>query len=117
MLMIRDHNGCVLLQRRPPAGVWGGLWGFPECTREEDPAGWCRDRLGVEVRLDPPWPALRHTFSHFHLDITPIAAQSLRTRPGIMENEETVWYNLSRPDARGFAAPVKRLLEQLRKQL
>lgn len=115
MLMIRDHNGRILLQRRPPAGVWGGLWGFPECTAE-DPAGWCRDRLGIDVRPDPPWASLRHTFSHFHLDITPIAAQLLRTRPRIMENEETVWYNLSRPDARGFAAPVKRLLEQLRKQ-
>ena len=28
MIMIRDRRGRVLLQRRPPTGLWGGLWGF-----------------------------------------------------------------------------------------
>jgi A/G-specific adenine glycosylase len=66
------------------------------------------------VAAETPWPALRHTFSHFHLHITPIPVRTLGASGKIMEPAGTVWYNLSLPDERGLAAPVKSLLEQLR---
>ena len=113
MLMIRDRRGHVLLTRRPPAGLWGGLWGFPECTGGNVRL-WCRKTLGINIQTESPWPTWRHTFSHFHLDITPIPAQLVGGTDQAMENAETVWYNVRRPDQRGFSAPVKRLLEQLR---
>lgn len=114
MLMIRDRRGRVLLTRRPPVGLWGGLWGFPECT-DGNARRWCRKELGLDVQTDAPWPVLRHSFSHFHLDITPIPALLVGGTDQTMENAETVWYNVRRPDRRGFSAPVKYLLEQLRK--
>jgi A/G-specific adenine glycosylase len=113
MLMIHDARGRVLLQRRPPAGLWGGLWGFPECV-EGNAQRWCRQSLGIRIQTGSPWPARRHSFSHFHLDITPIPARLVGKTPFAMENAETVWYNVQRPDQRGFSAPVKHLLEQLR---
>ncbi len=115
LLMIRDPRGRVLLQRRPPAGLWGGLWGFPECEGP-DPQEWCRRALGLEIETGPPWPVLRHSFSHFRLHITPLPARILRPSAAIMENPPTVWYNLQRPDERGFAAPVQHLLQRLRSQ-
>ena len=33
-----------------------------------------------------------------------------------MENTNLVWYNLNRPDARGMAAPVKKLMEKAQKE-
>jgi len=113
MVLVRDRRGHVLLQRRPPVGIWGGLWGLPECraTRVD---GWLRREYGFDVELGAPWPRLRHTFSHFHLDITPIPAR-LKGARRVMENGETVWYNSALPDERGLAAPVKRLLAQLEK--
>ncbi len=114
MLMIRDHRGRVLLTRRPPAGLWGGLWGFPECTHDKV-RQWCLQKLGLNIQTDAPWPKWRHSFSHFRLDITPIPARVVGGTNQAMENTESVWYNVRRPDARGFSAPVKRLLEQLRK--
>ncbi len=113
MLMIRNNHGQVLLQQRPPAGIWGGLWGFPECT-EKDVQRWCRKELGLEISPELTWPVLRHTFSHFRLDITPIPARVAGESLRAMEADGTVWYNPEQPDERGFAAPVKRLLEQLR---
>ena len=112
MLMIRDARGRVLLQRRPPAGLWGGLWGFPECANS-NARQWCHKILGINIHTESPWPTLRHSFSHFHLDITPIPAQLVGGTDRAMENAETVWYNVRRPDQRGFSAPVKRLLEQM----
>lgn len=113
MVMIRDQRGRVLLQQRPPAGVWGGLWTFPECNDDDVPA-WCRDTLGLSVRLDDRWQPLRHSFTHFHLDITPIDAHVLGASGQAMENPDVIWYNPNKPDERGLPVPVKHLLGQLR---
>jgi A/G-specific adenine glycosylase len=112
MIMIQDGGGRVLLQRRPPAGLWGGLWGFPDCAAD-DIGTWCQQALGLRLELVTPWPPLRHTFSHFHLQITPVAAR-VADSSQVMENPGMVWYNPNQPDERGFAAPVRRLLQQLR---
>ncbi len=112
MLLVRDARGRVLLVRRPPVGIWGGLWGLPECT-ETNVRSWCRDELGLAIRPLKPWPMFRHSFSHFHLDITPIPVRTTGASLSVMESDATVWYNVERPDARGLAAPVRKLLQQL----
>lgn len=113
MLLLFDPSQQVLLARRPPSGLWGGLWSLPECNVDEDIDRWCRSRLGLQVEAGPPWPTFRHSFSHFHLDITPIPTH-VKNATAVMEKHETVWYNVNRPDRRGLPAPVKRILEQLR---
>jgi A/G-specific adenine glycosylase len=113
MLLLRISAGEVLLEKRPPTGVWGGLWSFPECPMEVEIAAWCRDRLGLEVLEIQPWRMLQHTFSHFHLDITPLHITVKNPTPAIMEGERFVWYNIRQPDERGLAAPVQRLLTLL----
>ncbi len=113
MIMLRDRVGRVLLERRPPAGIWGGLWSFPECDVETDPATWVQDALGVVAEAEPSWDMLRHTFSHFHLDIRPVPMRATGTSDHIMEGQGRVWYNSGDSTARGFAAPVGRLLNEL----
>lgn len=119
MLMLRqgDRGEHVLLQQRPPSGIWGGLWSFPqpEVNSDDHPAlqEWCRDKLGYELADIQSWPELRHTFSHFHLDITPVEARLKDHTNTVMESNGAVWYNTAQPDTRGLAAPVKRLLEAL----
>ncbi len=49
VLMVRD-DGAVLLERRPPAGIWGGLWTLPQFDEREAAQAWiarardCRPR-------------------------------------------------------------------------
>lgn len=115
MLMLRNSHDEVLLVQRPPSGLWGGLWVFPECPADEDAGHWCERRLACRITSPEAWPALRHTFSHFHLDITPVHVR-LDTVSGVMEGGNTVWYNLASPPALGLAAPVKRLLLKLEEE-
>jgi len=117
MLMPRTDAGEVLLERRPPSGVWGGLWSFPECPPEVDVAAWCRDKFGLEVIEVTTWNVLRHTFSHFHLDITPLRVAVKNPASAVMEAGRFVWYNVRQPDQRGLAAPVQRLLAALANDL
>lgn len=113
MLLLRSTSGDVLLERRPPVGIWGGLWGLPECPIEADIEYWCQECLGLTVNIDPPWQVLRHSFSHFHLDITPVPARVTGTSRQIMEGKEVVWYKLNSTEKYGLAAPVRELLAVL----
>jgi A/G-specific adenine glycosylase len=113
MLLLLNAKGEVLLQQRPPSGIWGGLWSLPECGPKVGVKNWVKRELGLEITDSTTLPAMRHTFSHFHLDIQPIVAHTRHTGESVMEERATVWYNTRQPDARGLAAPVVKLLEQL----
>lgn len=110
MLMWRDAAGRVLLQQRQSAGIWGGLWSFPECTDDPSLQSWL---LAHNAEKHQVWPALRHTFSHYHLDITPVLITG-QPHAGLQDSAGILWYKAGQSDQRvGLAAPVKRLLEQL----
>jgi A/G-specific adenine glycosylase len=113
LLVVRDTAAAVLLTKRPPAGIWGGLWSLPECDVGADITEWCRHRLGLDVREEQRWPVVRHTFSHFHLDIHPVLVRIGTRAAAIMDDTESVWYNPQQPQQLGLAAPIQRLLNQL----
>lgn len=119
--IITNGAGEVLLEKRPPVGVWGGLWGFPECTDASDLNLWCRSRFGHEPVALTELDDREHTFSHFRLVIRP----TLMTLPNAgdadgthyasraMEAPESVWYNTASPATVGLAAPVSGLLAEI----
>lgn len=113
MLLLLNQNNEILLVKRPPAGVWGGLWSLPECPVEEDVKAWSKQHFFCDIDAFTAWPPLRHTFSHFHLDIVPIQAIIKHWQPPMMEPWRIVWYNIDKIITRGVAAPVKLLLQQL----
>ncbi len=112
MLLIRGSGG-VLLERRPPTGIWGGLWSLPECPLDRDPKEWCMDNYALVCRVVGSWEIRRHTFTHFHLDIHPWELQPVHQETVVMDGDHRVWYNTSKPDNRGIAAPVLRLISEL----
>ncbi|MCB1856712.1 MAG: A/G-specific adenine glycosylase [Gammaproteobacteria bacterium] len=113
MLMICNSSGEVLLERRPPQGIWGGLWSLPECPIDVNPEAWCAESLGINARLTDTWSIRRHTFSHFHLDIRPAELLAESIGDCVMDGDRRVWYKTLKPIDRGLAAPVKRLIKHL----
>jgi A/G-specific adenine glycosylase len=116
MLMLISPANEILLEKRPPAGIWGGLLSFPELEVSGEVASWCRAQLGASVRDCHTWPTLRHTFSHYHLDITPKVVWMNDLNDRVMEDGAWVWYKGGALTG-GVAAPVKRLLNELLKTL
>jgi A/G-specific adenine glycosylase len=112
MLLLANEQHELLLEKRPPSGIWGGLWGFPEVKSAADVHAWCRNELGLQVTQTGTWPVMRHTFSHFHLDITPVHAAVSGTVDRIMEDVDLLWYKPDGSDERGLAAPVEKLIKQ-----
>lgn len=115
-VIVRDARGRVLLERRPPAGIWGGLWSFPECEPGVDVGAWCREHLGIAVKPVRELDALRHTFSHFRLDIQPVllSIESTATASAVEDTSDRQWYEVDGAERIGLAAPVARLLGELR---
>ena len=112
MLLVEKSENEFLLQQRPPTGIWGSLWSLPECPLETDIANWCHETLGLQVDQLRHDEVMRHTFSHFHLDIHPVRACVKDHTSRVMESVPTVWYNSRQPDVLGLPAPVKLLLER-----
>jgi len=113
MLILQNVDGEVLLEQRPPAGIWGGLWSFPECDTEVCVEDWCRQDLGLTIEVTEEWPVVRHTFSHYHLDISPLLGSATELDKSVMEAGNRLWYNHKTLQAKGVAAPVRKLLERV----
>ncbi len=110
-LLLQDAEERLLLERRPPTGIWGGLWSLPEFDQLQQLQDWCvlHDyRIGDLQTL----PSQRHSFSHYHLDYTPVQARLQNPINNVMEGERAVWYKACDIDSLGLPAPIKRLLQQ-----
>ena len=109
--MVLALNGeQVYLQRRPAQGIWGGLWSFPEVG--EDIADWSSRNLGRRPDDEERWQALRHSFSHYDLDILPVVIRVESST--LSDSDEAGWFSLDAEPPGGIAAPVARLLDSLR---
>ncbi|OAI49954.1 A/G-specific adenine glycosylase [Gammaproteobacteria bacterium SCGC AG-212-F23] len=106
----------IFLQKRPPTGIWGSLWSFPEISgnpSNKEITEFCQKKFSQPIKTWKTGKTFRHTFSHFHLDITPIFIQLNKTNLKIMDSEQQIWYNLHENPNIGLPAPVKTLLESL----
>lgn len=113
VLLLQQNSGKILLERRPPAGIWGGLWGFPECSLDEDITQYCQKHYQVNVLHYENWKIINHQFSHFRLKINPMLLNVNSSTSQIMDSDSRLWYNIADTLPGGVSTPVKTLLEQL----
>ncbi|MDR9892704.1 A/G-specific adenine glycosylase [Pseudenterobacter timonensis] len=111
-MLMMQHGDEVFLEKRPPSGLWGGLYCFPQFADEATLREWLKQR-GISADNLTQQTAFRHTFSHFHLDIVPMWLP-VSSFSSCMDEGSGLWYNLAQPPSVGLAAPVERLLQQLR---
>jgi A/G-specific adenine glycosylase len=109
LLVRRPADGAVWLERRPPAGIWGGLWSPPEYP----------DAVTARAALTAPAAAVRelglieHAFTHFDLTLVPVLAEVAAAPDRVGEGAEGVWYNPRAPQKLGLPAPIATLLASL----
>ncbi|HEX6831968.1 MAG TPA: NUDIX domain-containing protein, partial [Rudaea sp.] len=113
MMLLRDGAGRILFQRRPPVGVWAGLWSLPEA---DDPAAAEREvvqsrQLRV-ARVACAGARFTHTFSHYHLDITPLTFE-VEAPSAIADNDDERWLLPSEAKELGLPSPVRKLIARI----
>jgi A/G-specific adenine glycosylase len=109
--LMLEYDHAIWLEKRPPSGIWGGLYCFPQFPSKQAIADWLK-KQGIETTAPKQLVAFRHTFSHFHLDIFPI--HCVITKYTKCFNESVgYWYNLKSDNVKiGLATPVYNLLKQ-----
>jgi A/G-specific adenine glycosylase len=112
-LLIQNSRKDLLLLQNPQHGLWGGLWVFPECPPNTDVIKWCHKELGLKVEKTEQLQGFRHTFSHYHLEVSPILLQCVSTQSRVMDNACKLWYKPNKPLNIGLASPVKQLITQI----
>lgn len=110
MPLLANHQGAILLYRRPSTGLWGGLWSLPELDNLAQ-IDELADQHGLSLAGSQALDGLTHTFSHFQLAIEPWLVRVNATSDHVAE-ADWLWYNLATPPRLGLAAPVKKLLKR-----
>lgn len=110
MLLIKNADDAFLLQQNPPSGIWGGLWCPPQVSNLPK-LGETHDIEGWQVSPLEILNVVKHTFSHFHLLITPVLCRVSVNANSVADNA-SIWYKPNSDMTVGLAAPVKKLLEQ-----
>lgn len=112
-LLLRRDDGSLLLERRPPSGIWGGLWSFPECTLDEDIDAYCEKYFDANILKQQNWEIISHQFSHFSLEISPLLINVSTSNYSVIDSNNLIWYKLANSLPGGIATPVKKLLKKL----
>lgn len=107
------HGNDILLEKRAPQGIWGGMWCLPQI---EDGDGVVVSdyvlRAGVEVMERKDMDGFTHTFTHFKLHISPVllrvASKFMRVEQG-----ESVWLDVEEALNAAIPTPVRILLNRI----
>lgn len=112
MLLIRGPEG-LLMVRRPPAGIWGGLWSLPEWPDAGLPDA--LDRLIQSTGQAPtPFGDFTHRFTHFQLEARVFATGVEEPPPGVGDQPDWQWVQSDTEETLGMPTPIRRFLEQSR---
>ncbi|WP_404300239.1 A/G-specific adenine glycosylase [Alicycliphilus denitrificans] len=112
LLLCRDDAGRLWLERRPPAGIWAGLYCPPVHASRHD----LEATLAPEsMRGAQDLPAFTHVLTHRDLHLHPVLARGQVLAPDAQCAEPSAggWFTPQQWQGLGLPAPVRKLLEGL----
>jgi A/G-specific adenine glycosylase len=112
MLIAHDAQGRILLERRPPTGVWARLWSLPETDDIASAQAQLLQRHDVHAGAARPIESFIHAFSHYHLRITPLVLAGAQAAK-VADRIDSGWFAVDELDSLGLPAPVRKLLATL----
>ncbi|MCW0374731.1 A/G-specific adenine glycosylase [Xanthomonas sacchari] len=113
-LLLENAAGELLLQRRPPTGIWASLWTLPQADTDSELrawyARWMRGRAYDDAEALPP---ILHTFSHYRLHLQPLRLRKVAMGDALGDNGDLRWVARADLSALGLPAPIRKLLDGL----
>ena len=110
-LILARPDGAIWLERRPPSGIWGGLWTFPEfetidAAREQAIRIAQLDEHASLEELGP----YTHAFTHYDLTLHPLLVSNVAPTSAVADDGH-LWYDPEAPAKIGLAKPAVDLIE------
>jgi len=111
-VLLIERDGEILLERRPPTGIWGGLLSLPELPLDADVRAAVKARFGATVAPGAELAPIAHGFTHYALTLHPQHV-TVRRWPPRVESPDVTWLTLSGARDAALPAPIRRLLRSL----
>jgi A/G-specific adenine glycosylase len=108
-MLLLERNGEILLEQRPPLGLWSSLWSFPEMPVGEDIDAHLSIRFHATADFIERLPLRKHVFTHFALTLHPVRIRVARW-PGGIGMPGIAWFTADSAIAAAVPAPIRRLL-------
>ena len=100
----------ILLEKRPPSGIWGGLWSLPQCEPVHVPSDIITAEYGHKVISIKETGGILHRFTHFQLRIRPLWVQLQPHETGVRDSS-LQWCDRGRVRDYGMPKPVRQLVK------
>lgn len=109
LLVLYNEQGYIYLEKRPPAGLWGGLWCLPSLGEADCPLDFIRLNYDLSGETPEKLIAFKHRFSHFHLEINALSikTQALGT---LLSEKQGQWFAKDQINSLGLAKPTSKIL-------
>ena len=121
--VIWNDERQILIDRRRPEGLLGGMWEFPggkiepgetveACVRRE-----IQEELGIEVTVGDRLITVEHAYTHFRVTLYVHHCQYVSGEPRPIECDEIRWVSVDELDEYPFPKANTRIIEAIREQL
>lgn len=118
--VIWNEQEQILIDRRRPEGLLGGLWEFPggkielgetveECIKRE-----ILEELGIEIEVGDRLITIEHAYSHFRVTLTVHHCRHIAGNPQPLECDEVRWVTLDELDQFPFPKANTQIIAALR---
>jgi A/G-specific adenine glycosylase len=114
VMLLHRCGPQILLWRRPPSGIWGGLWSLPEVDEASAIALWQQSFLAqAQAPASLQRDVIRHQFSHYSLDISLAVIELEELPPAISDTDNYRWVEIRDLARHGLPTPVRKILSML----
>ncbi len=111
-LLLENKAGEILLHKRPPTGIWGGLWCFPECSPDDDIEAWLLAETGFSAAIAKKLSVIKHSLTHYRMEILPIHLK-VKQCNNVRATDEQQWCLSGDALKLGVPVPVRNLLQNI----
>jgi len=121
--LLMDGNNNILMEKRPPSGIWGGLWAPPTSDKAENGDSFSlkshlSEEFGLAIESTRQLTPFKHTFSHFQLHLYPVQATIINNpSTQLIKENNLCWDNLDNWLQKGISAAVKTMLLQIKSDI
>ena len=120
--LITNSKRQILIARRRESDMLGGLWEFPGGKQEKDESirdciqREIKEELGIDIKVSDFFTTVRHTYSHFSIDLHTYWAEKLKGRTRALHCDAFRWASMKQMRELPFSRADIKIIEKLEKQ-
>lgn len=109
-LLLHRADKLIYLEKRPPTGIWGGLWCLPGIETDVCPIEYLAKTYALSSLYVDELTPFKHSFSHFHLELKPLVI-SISDQGNQIAEYSGKWFSDTEINELGLAKPISKIIQ------